>query len=139
MTDDEKRKRNTEAARRWRLNNREKYLEAHKRCRLKRTWHSTIYDGFKTRAKKSGIAVTMTKEEFETIKIPDRCPVLDIPIIKNQTNHCNGFSPSVDRIDNSRGYEFDNVTIISQKANRIKNNATIEELEQVVAWMKLQT
>jgi hypothetical protein len=42
-------------------------------------------------------------------------------------DHC----PSVDRIDNSRGYTHDNIVIVSFKANRLKSNASIEELQRL--------
>jgi hypothetical protein len=38
-------------------------------------------------------------------------------------------SYSIDRIDSSRGYEPDNIIVISNKANRMKNDGTIEELK----------
>jgi hypothetical protein len=35
----------------------------------------------------------------------------------------------VDRIDPNRGYIADNIWVISWKANRMKSNATLEELK----------
>ena len=37
-------------------------------------------------------------------------------------------SPSLDRIDSSKGYTPDNVWVISRRANIIKHDATLEEL-----------
>jgi len=45
-------------------------------------------------------------------------------------------SPSLDRINNLLGYVKGNVHVISMKANRIKTDATVEELEQVVSYLK---
>jgi len=45
-------------------------------------------------------------------------------------------SPSLDRIDNSKGYVPGNIAVISMRANMIKNNATLAELKAIVAYME---
>jgi hypothetical protein len=42
----------------------------------------------------------------------------------------------VDRLDNDKGYTPDNIRVISMRANDIKSNATLDELEAVVAYVK---
>ena len=42
----------------------------------------------------------------------------------------------IDRIDSSKGYVKGNVRVISKRANTLKNNATIEELELVLKDLK---
>jgi hypothetical protein len=76
----------------------------------------------KARAKARGLDFTI---EIKDIVIPDFCPLLNIPILigKDKQN-----SPSLDRIDSSKGYTKDNIQVISWRANWLKNNATIEEL-----------
>jgi hypothetical protein len=46
-------------------------------------------------------------------------------------------SPSLDRFDLGAGYVVGNVALICWRCNNLKRNATIEELQQVVDWMKL--
>ena len=45
-------------------------------------------------------------------------------------------SPSIDRIDSTKGYTKDNIQIISWRANRIKNDSTPEELMQIATYMR---
>lgn len=61
--------------------------------------------------------------------IPDYCPLLGIKLeyTSGKTNNPN--TPSLDKIDPTKGYVKGNVRIISYKANTMKNNATREELE----------
>ena len=69
-------------------------------------------------------------------KIPKKCPYLDIDLVVGCIGGVDN-SPSVDRIDNKKGYVKGNVQIISRKANQIKNNATFEEFEMIYfKWKK---
>lgn len=74
--------------------------------------------------------------EPQDIVIPETCPVLGIKLALNTKPQDD--SPSIDRIDNSKGYIKGNVHVISFKANRIKNNATPEELMKVASYFLLQ-
>ena len=64
--------------------------------------------------------------ELCDITIPNTCPVLGTPMV----------APSLDRIDSSKGYVKGNVRVISKRANMLKNNATIEEIELVLKDLK---
>ena len=68
--------------------------------------------------------------ELEDIVIPEYCPLLGIKL-DTSSGSKQDTSPSVDRIDSSKGYTRENVWVISQRANRIKNNSTIEELRMI--------
>lgn len=58
---------------------------------------------------------------------PQCCPVLNVPLKRGNT--------SIDRIDPLKGYVRGNIQIISTKANRMKSNATIEELRLFARWV----
>ena len=65
--------------------------------------------------------------ELSDIVIPEKCPLLEVPFHFG-TKECYDYSPSIDRIDNSKGYVKGNIQIISMKANAMKNSASLEEL-----------
>lgn len=69
---------------------------------------------------------------YEDFEVPDVCPVLGISMDRRDLDH----TPSLDRFDNTLGYTPDNVNMISQRANRIKNDSTLEEIEKLYQWMK---
>ncbi len=64
----------------------------------------------------------------EDIIIPKLCPYLGVELITDVKQHKSPFYISIDRIDSKKGYVKGNVQIISNMANRMKNNATIEQL-----------
>ena len=76
------------------------------------------------RAEKYGYEFNL---ELSDIIIPEICPILEVPLVLG-TKDDYEYTPSIDRIDNSKGYVKGNIQIISKKANSMKNSATIEEL-----------
>lgn len=74
--------------------------------------------------------------ELKDIIIPEFCPVLGLKLQKSdiQGNPLPS-SPSVDRIFPDKGYVKGNIAIISFRANRIKNDATKEELQKVLDYV----
>lgn len=88
-------------------------------------------------AKHKGIEFTITLQDI--LPIPDKCPVLDIPLKFYQGRGSRGFfqdSISLDRIDPSKGYIKGNVRVISGRANSLKNDASLEEIERIYNYMK---
>ena len=86
----------------------------------------------RSRAKLSGLPFNL---ELSDLVIPDECPVLHIKLISGLKKQADN-SPSLDRIIPELGYVKKNFAIISLKANRIKNNATLEELERVTEYVR---
>lgn len=87
------------------------------------------------RAKSKSIRHSIKYEDL--LPIPSKCPLLDIPLYYT-LNKVTDNTPSIDRIDNDYGYTKDNVWIISNKANRIKSNVSINELELLLQNLKLK-
>ena len=84
------------------------------------------------RAKKAGVDFTITPDD---LVIGDRCPVLGIEYVIGGSRVVDG-TPSIDRLDPSKGYTPENVRVISTRANRIKNNGTHAEHTLIAAWMR---
>lgn len=103
--------------RRWRAINPEKWMLAMARAR----------------AKKKGLAFEIAESD---IVIPTHCPLLGIPIGVYKRMEERSSSATLDRIDSKKGYVPGNVWVISFRANAIKLDATIEELELLVGNLR---
>lgn len=77
------------------------------------------------RAIEKGLDFTIEESD---IVIPEICPLLGVPLKFGNKEDYN-YSPSLDRIDNTKGYIKGNVWVISKKANTMKSSATIGELQ----------
>lgn len=91
----------------------------------------------KARAKKAGLEFSLTEGD---IRIPDFCPVLGIRLVFG-VKRGSGLKerdqrPSIDRIDNTKGYTPDNIIIVSFRANRLKSDASIGELLAVAEFYR---
>ena len=89
----------------------------------------------KGRARVRGLPFNLRATDIE---IPERCPVLDIPLKVNRGKR-GGDSPSVDRIRPEHGYVRGNIAVISMRANAIKTNATADELLAVALYAHRHT
>lgn len=121
--------------REWVANNRDRFreinLEATHRYRTKDPRQWLLWNA-KKRAKKAGIPFDL---EYDDIEWPDICPVLGIKI-DSYLGHGGKTggrenSRSLDRIDPAKGYVKGNVVTISWRANRLKCDATPEEMRRL--------
>ena len=83
----------------------------------------------KSRAKIGNIPFNLTLED---ISIPHTCPLLGIPIEVQPKKGYHPNSPSLDKIIPEKGYIKGNVWVISNRANTLKNDATLTELKTLV-------
>jgi len=79
----------------------------------------------KERAKEKGLEFNLTREDID---YPSVCPILGLSLERSNDGIPKKNSPSVDRIDPSKGYTKDNIQVISSKANFMKRDASILEL-----------
>lgn len=104
-------------------------LEYAIRTKLARTLSNT-----KSVCEKQGVPYDITVDDLAPY--PLTCPVLGIPINWMNTGATANDSPSIDRMIPALGYTKGNVRVISQKANRLKGNASVDELEALLSYMK---
>lgn len=102
---------------------RDKYLED-KRAEFLRSYKKQVLHRTEVRARTKGLEFNIDEND---IVIPEICPMLEVPITVG-TKGDYEYSPSIDRMDNSKGYIKGNIQIISKKANSMKNSATPTEL-----------
>ena len=100
----------------------------------KRYWLSDTFRAACVRARKAGLPFDL---EVPALDLPDVCPVLGIEIFYYaKRGRPAPSSPSIDRIVPERGYVAGNVRVISNRANTLKNNATLDEMRLVLADME---
>lgn len=91
----------------------------------------------KRAAASKGLDFSITTDYLKSLA-PEICPVLGIPL-DWRTGHgmsYNDSSPSIDRIDNNKGYVVDNVAIVSLRANRLKGDGTAMEHSAIASYIR---
>lgn len=86
----------------------------------------------KYRAKKQKVPFSLSFDDFS---IPEYCPVLGIKIVKAR-GRFTGNSPSLDKFIPKIGYTKRNVQVISHRANMLKWDASVEEIEKLACYMR---
>jgi hypothetical protein len=93
-----------------------------------------MYKNAKGRATRENILFNL---EVSDIVVPSKCPILNIDFKHDNRGSAKYNSPSLDRIDNSKGYIKGNVQVISYRANTMKGDATPKDLIQFAFWVIL--
>jgi len=94
-----------------------------------------LFTNKKSHAKQSGTDFNIGIEHITWV---ERCPVLGTELVyavggrERDTRNI----PSLDRVDSTKGYIVGNVQVISMFANSVKNNITLEEAMNLVAYMQ---
>lgn len=101
------------------------YINKLKSDNLKKNFAAGMWRAAKRRAHIKGLDFNI---EISDIVIPEICPILEVPLALGTKNNYE-YTPSLDRIDNSKGYIKGNIMVVSKKANSMKNSATPTELQ----------
>jgi hypothetical protein len=86
----------------------------------------------RSRAKEKGLECTIKATD---IIVPDLCPIMGIKLGRAR-GAFDRASPSLDRIDSSKGYVPGNVRVISWIANKLKNDMTLDQVRNLVLYME---
>jgi hypothetical protein len=100
-----------------------------------KTPYSLIIQGAKWRAKKKGIDYDLTPE-WARNKWTGKCELTGIAFRIEYGRSGKGGkprSPSLDRIDNTKGYTQDNCRFILQAVNMLKSTGTEDEMNEIVS------
>jgi hypothetical protein len=120
----------------YRTENKEKVKEVQRSYAAKNPERCMISDA-KKRSKKRSVPLTIT---YKDIKIPEICPVLGIPLKRNLNGgKPSDNSPALDAVIPQKGYIPGNIAVISHRGNRIKTDATLDELKKVTDWLEKMT
>jgi hypothetical protein len=95
-----------------------------------------LLERIRAKCKTGNIPFNLTINDLD---IPDTCPVFGMPlkfgISRGQSYRGPAEdSPSVDRIDPDKGYTKGNIVIVSWRANRMKMNASLNELQTLASF-----
>lgn len=74
--------------------------------------------------------------DISDVIVPTHCPILGIELIVSKAKR-NENSPSLDKIDNSKGYVKGNVQVVSWRANRLKGDGSRDEHKKIAKWMEV--
>lgn len=127
--DPEKKKKAKAYSQKYSKNNKEKRNE-YSRNYHKKNLEKTLLRGAKYRAQKRDLEINI---ELADIVVPEKCPILNIPIIRGEGKVLPN-SPTLDRIDSRKGYVKGNIQVISFRANTVKNDLLLEEIELLYKW-----
>lgn len=102
-----------------------------------RQWHKenpekSLLLSSRTRARRKELPFNLTLDD---IIIPTACPILGIPLSTIRGKRTDN-TPSLDRKVPEKGYVKDNIAIVSWRANRLKNDASLGELKRIVAYLE---
>ena len=89
---------------------------------------------FKKRAKRQKVPFDLTIEDISNLlkNAGNICPVLGVKMTTTELGSGDtDYSPSFDGIYPKKGYIKENIVIVSNKANRIKTDATVDEIRKV--------
>ena len=131
LTDAQRKEHRRTSSREWWKNNKAQH-RATVRARTHKDPAWSMWSAAKKRAKNEGLPFNIERSD---IIIPTVCPVLGV-VLEKADGYRTDFSPSLDKFKPDLGYVKGNIHVISSRANRIKTDATEDEIRQLLHWME---
>ena len=98
-------------------------------------WSKILIQAIQFKSKKLNIPFDITENDILNL-LTDICPICGI-IYEKKVGKNRERRPSIDRIIPSKGYVKDNIKIICSRCNRIKSDATADELIKIGSFYKI--
>ena len=92
-----------------------------------------MWSSAKARAKRKGLEFNI---DVSDIVIPKYCPVFPEIELNHNKGRVSYNSPSLDRVDNTKGYVVGNIKVISSQANMLKRNGTVELFKRLIVYIE---
>lgn len=106
-------------------------VREYSRSNRETSWAKTLWVGAKRRADEQGLPFDI---EISDIEVPDKCPILGIPLVMGKGKSGND-SANLDKIIPALGYVKGNIQVISNKANSVKSDLDSRELLMFADWV----
>jgi len=94
----------------------------------------SLWKGAKRRCVESGKKIDIEAIDYLLLNPPTNCPCCEAVIDYNRGS--SNSSPSIDRLDNSKGYVLGNVEVICVNCNTIKSVGSAQQHGQIAAFMR---
>jgi hypothetical protein len=120
------------SAKRWREENRDQFNATRRKWRSRNIVRALFLEA-RARAKARGVEFSIECQDIPPMG--EFCPLLGHRF-PSPDQRRTPYSPSLDRIDSSKGYVPGNVWIVGYRANLIKNDGTAEEHEMIAKAMR---
>lgn len=105
------------------------YMREYQKQRRRTMPGRAMWERAHKRAMERNLDFTLHKD---SIFVPRTCPVLGVAITSGAKRAAS--SPSLDRIHPKRGYVPDNVRVISDRANRLKGDRSLDEIKRLAEY-----
>lgn len=122
----------------YRDSHRDKANKSASDSRKRLPWHTRLFRGTRSSAATRNLEHTITEQDILDLweHQSGRCYWLGIQMTEDYVGSRHPASPSLDRLDNSKGYTQDNVVLTSTFANLGRSNTTVEDFSAFIKLLR---